>query len=682
MASVASKFLWAGHSAVGAEARPPVLQRRTVFAALLACVGYYVGSQIGFALTFRPHPVSVLWPPNSILLAVLLLTPVRAWWLMLLAAFPAHVVAQVQSHIPTPMILCYFISNSCEALIGAGCIRYLIAGQIRFDSLRSTAIFCFFGGIVGPFLSSFLDAGFVQLNHWGAGSYWEIWRIRLFSNILTALTFVPAIVTWFANRQGRAKYRKRSAYVEAALLFAGLAAASYVSLYKQAASADPALFYAPLPFLLWAALRLGSRGTTTAILLITFLAIWSTAHGHGPFAADSPEENARSIQFFLAVMAIPFLFLAAVIEERQTAEERFTKAFRASPDAISISRLSDGVLLDVNEHWLQMLGYQRDEVIGRTVFDLNIYHQSPEDRLFLIAQVAQDESVRDVESSIRTKEGNMRRVLLSAERVDLSGDPCTIVITRDITDRKEAEEATHNLAHASRLAVVGELTASIAHEINQPLGAILSNADAAELLLESDSPPLDELRTILADIRNDDMRASETIRHIRMLTRKREMQLELLEMNEVAFDVVRLVATEARRRHVPLRMEFTDAATQVFADRVHVQHVLMNLLLNAMEAMADTPAAKRRLFIRTNLNGNDTVETSVTDSGCGIPPEKLPRLFESFFTTKQNGMGLGLAITRSIIDAHHGRIFAENNPEGGATFRFDLPIHNPEVVST
>src|SRR5881275_3125064 len=111
---------------------------RVVAVALLVFAGYFLGAKIGFALTFRPHPVSVLWPPNSILLAVLLLTPVRTWWLMLLAAFPAHVVAQVQSHIPTPMILCYFISNSCEALIGAGCIRYLIPGQIRFDSLRST----------------------------------------------------------------------------------------------------------------------------------------------------------------------------------------------------------------------------------------------------------------------------------------------------------------------------------------------------------------------------------------------------------------------------------------------------------------------------------------------------------------------------------------------------------------
>src|SRR3977135_1572977 len=225
MASDASKFLWTGHCAVGAEARPPVLQRRTVLAALLVCVGYYIGSQFGFALTFRPHPVSVLLPPNSILLAVLLLTPVRTWWLMLLAAFPAHVVAQLQSHIPLPMILCYFMSNSCEALIGAGCIRYLIPGQIRFDSLRSTATFCFFGGLVGPFLSSFLDAGFVQLNHWGAGSYWEIWRIRLFSNILTALTFVPAIVTWFATRHRRSRYWERRDYLEASLLFAGLVGA-------------------------------------------------------------------------------------------------------------------------------------------------------------------------------------------------------------------------------------------------------------------------------------------------------------------------------------------------------------------------------------------------------------------------------------------------------------------------
>src|SRR5207248_8114458 len=149
----------------------------------------------GFALTLRPHPVSVLWPPNSILLSALLLTPVRIWWVLLLAAFPAHLAAQLQSNVPPTMILCWFISNSCEALIGAGCVRYLIDRPVRFDRLRNVGIFCFFAAFLGPFLSSFLDAAFVVINHWGQDSYWQVWRIRFTSNILTAITQRPLDVS-------------------------------------------------------------------------------------------------------------------------------------------------------------------------------------------------------------------------------------------------------------------------------------------------------------------------------------------------------------------------------------------------------------------------------------------------------------------------------------------------------
>lgn len=653
--------------------------RRALGSALFTFVGYYLGSHIGFALTFQPHPVSVLWPPNSILLAALLLSPVRLWWLVLAAAFPAHCLAQAQSDIPWPMLLCYFVSNSCEALIGASCIRYFIPGQIRFDNLRGTALFCVFGGLAGPFLSSFLDAGFVQMNHWGSGNYWEIWRIRFFSNVLTALTLAPSIVMWFANRDGRSRLWKRKDYLETTLLFVGLIVASYIALYKKGPSGDPLIFYGPLPFLLWAALRLGSRVTTNAVLIITFLAIWSAAHGHGPFTGESPEENARAIQMFLIVIAIPMLFLTAGIEERRAADERFAKAFRASPNAMAISRVSDGTLLDVNQQWLSMFGYRRGEVIGRTVFDLGLY-PVPEDRATIVARLANGETVRDFEGSVYTRTKGPRRALLSAERVELSGEPCLVIITQDITDRKRAEEADRDLAHAARLAVVGELTASIAHEINQPLGAILSNAEAAEMLLESDSPPLDEVRKILADIRKDDLRASETIRHIRLLTRKREMRMESLDLNEIAFEVMRLVATDARRRKVPLRTEFTASPTTVLGDRIHLQQVLMNLVLNAMDAMNETPENERQLFVRIATNGQKRVEVSVTDSGRGILPERLPRLFESFFTTKESGMGLGLAIARSIIDAHQGHILAENNSDRGATFRFDLPICNGEAI--
>src|SRR5436190_1193145 len=171
---------------------------RVVAVALLVFAGYFLGAKIGFALTFRPHPISVLWPPNSILLAVFLLTPVRIWWVILLAAFPAHLAAQMESGVPLTMILCWFISNSCEAFIGASFIRYLIDRPVRFDCLRNVGIFCLFAAFLGPFLSSFLDTAFVSLNHWGQGSYWEIWRIRFTSNVLAALTVAPLIVTFSA----------------------------------------------------------------------------------------------------------------------------------------------------------------------------------------------------------------------------------------------------------------------------------------------------------------------------------------------------------------------------------------------------------------------------------------------------------------------------------------------------
>jgi two-component system sensor kinase FixL len=347
---------------------------------------------------------------------------------------------------------------------------------------------------------------------------------------------------------------------------------------------------------------------------------------------------------------------------------------------MSIVRERDGALIDVNDHWTKMFGYQREEALGRTLFDLNLC-LSESGHVQMMVGPGQSKPIRDLECPVRTKAGEVRQVSLSADVVEMANEPCVVVTIRDITDRKLAEKANRDLVHASRVSVLGELTASIAHEINQPLGAILSNADAAELLLESDSPPLDELRKILADIRNDDLRASEIIRHIRLLTRKRAMQIQSLDIDDVTAEVVKLMEPEAQRRSVLLHAEFTAAPCRISGDRVHLQQVLMNLILNGMEAMADTPESERRLFIRTAANGKQRVEISVTDSGAGIPMEKLPRLFDSFFTTKKTGMGLGLAIAHSIIDAHHGRISAENNSDAGATFRFDLPVSDGEATS-
>jgi len=658
----------------------PVVEAGAIRAAVLVFAGYYLGARVGFALTFQPHPISVFWPPNSILLAALLLTSPRIWWFLLLAAFPAHLIAELQSQVPPTMVVCWFISNCSEAVIGAGLTRYLLTGPVRFDNLRSVAAFCLCAGFLGPFLSSFIDAGFVALNGWGQGSYVENWRARFFSNVLSSLTLAPAILTWFNFRPTQWKRISSGHALEGSVLFLGLVIASTVVLYNARTNPDPVLFYAPLPFLLWAVFRFGARATSAAILIITFLAIWSSAHGHGPFTSQSAEINARSIQMFLIVMTVPIMLLAAGIQERRKAEERFAEAFRSSPDPMSIIRRRDGILIDVNDHWVNTFGCERKDAIGRSLLDLNLC-LSKGGHVRQMIDRRQSEPIRDLDCELRTSAGEVRHVSLSADVVEMGNEPCLVVIIRDITDRKRAEEMTRDLAHASRLATVGELSASIAHEINQPLGAILSNADAAELLLESESPPLEEVRKILGDIRNDDLRASDIIRHIRLLTRKQVMQMEPLDVNEVSGDVVRLMEPEARRRNVSLRTKFTAAPGTILGDRVHLQQVLMNLILNGMEAMTDTPESERNLLVRTATNGQRTVEISVTDSGRGIPPEKLPRLFESFYTTKENGMGLGLAIVRSIIDSHRGQIFAENNSDIGATLRFDLPVSD-EVTSS
>src|SRR6266478_4604507 len=288
---------------------------RVVAVALLVFAGYFIGAKIGFALTFRPHPISVLWPPNSILLAAFLLTPVRIWLVILLAAFPAHLATQMESGVPLTMILCWFISNSCEALIGAGFIRYLIDRPVRFDRLRNVGIFCFFAAFLGPFLSSFLDAAFVSLNHWGQGGYWEIWRIRFTSNVLAALSLAPLIVTWSADGIAWLAKISRWRFLEASLAFLGLLSVNVLVFY-QLTPADSTLLYLPLPLLLWIAVRFGSRGASAAICTVGFLAIWSAGHGYGPFSTRSADENALSIQMFLIVMSVPLLLLAAVIEER------------------------------------------------------------------------------------------------------------------------------------------------------------------------------------------------------------------------------------------------------------------------------------------------------------------------------------------------------------------------------
>src|SRR6267378_6207811 len=477
------------------ESKHERLDYRTSFAALLVFAAYYVGAKIGFALTFQPHPVSVLWPPNSILLAALLLAPVRTWWLLLFAAFPAHLAAQLQSNVPPVMILCWFISNSFEALIGAGCIRYLIDRPVRFDRLRNVGIFIFFAAFLAPFLSSFADAAFVAINHWGNDSYWQVWRIRFTSNILAALTLVPLIVTWVAGGIAWLGKIRRARFLEAALLLVALLPVNAIVFYKLGPTADSALLYLPLPLLIWAAVRFGSRGASAAICVLTFLAIWSARHGYGPFSTRSADETALSIQMFLIVMSVPLLLLAAVIEERG----KGALTLRQREERVSLAAESADLAFwtidfEGKESWMSEKGraifnFGSDEPLSRELFLSSVH---PEDR------IATDEAIEraraasqtfEVEYRLLRPDGETRWLIsrvysLPNERLEVSE---LIGIAIDITAQFKADLQLQlqreEMAHMSRVSSMGELAASLAHELNQPLSAIASNAAAGRRFL-------------------------------------------------------------------------------------------------------------------------------------------------------------------------------------------------------
>ena len=362
----------------------------------------------------------------------------------------------------------------------------------------------------------------------------------------------------------------------------------------------------------------------------------------------------------------------------RASEERFRAVVEAVPNAILL--LDDqGKVTLTNPQAQALFGYAREELAGRPVELLipqwhlsahETYHQSHA----ADARAPVKGSARELYALHKDgSEVPVEVVLKPMQTVDAS---FVLVSLVDVTERRQSERTAarqrDEISHLSRVAMLGELSGSIAHEINQPLMGILSNAQAAQRFLARDDVNLDEVREILVDIVEDDKRAGEVIRRLRALLKKGEVQNRPLDINSVVDDVMRLARNDLVNRDVAVSAELTPDLPPVFGDQIQLQQVLLNLVMNACEAM-EAVSGTPQLHIRTRRADGGGVELSVSDRGGGIPPADLERVFEPFMTTKEQGIGLGLSICNTIITAHGGRLWAENIG-GGAMFRCTLPL--------
>ncbi|WP_281409044.1 ATP-binding protein [Mesorhizobium sp. SARCC-RB16n] len=372
------------------------------------------------------------------------------------------------------------------------------------------------------------------------------------------------------------------------------------------------------------------------------------------------------------------------IAERKRAEYLAAQVFESSPDAISMVG-KDHRYRRVNPVYERLWGVPVHMCIGKHVADLlgaAAFEQTIKphlDRCF------EGEEVRYTEWFTTSLGRRYLAMSYTPLRMDSSRVEAALVVVRDLTDLIMISEALRTaqaeLARVNRVTTMGQLTASIAHEVSQPITATLANAQAALRWLAGQPPNVEEVRLALDEIVKSSNRAGDVIGRIRALVKKAPPRKDRFDLNEAVRDVIALTRSEVLRQRVSLQAELARDLAPVSGDRILLQQVLLNLIMNAVEAMSSTTKGELNLRISTEIETDGGIRVAVCDSGPGLDPQSLDRVFDAFYTTKPDGMGMGLAICRSLVEAHGGRLWASANQPRGAVFQFTLPPESDETAS-
>jgi len=650
-------------SSTAAVPSPIGARARSLLLAVLIALVYGALARLGWAGAQPP----LLWPPAALMFAALLLTPVGFWKLLLVPLFIAHLAARAGSAALASAAL-EFCLTLIAVMFGALALRQRLAGAPRFDQLRDVALFA----VCAPATAA-LAALAVAGSGWIAErSPWtDLWRSGFCAQALAFLLLTPLLVAcaqrlsvWLEGATAPALARRQTREAAALALCAVIAAAIAGRLFLPLFGA---LWAAPL---LWAALRFTPLAACAVLALLGAASAW--ALHLGAFA----QERAL-LQGMLAALALVTLLCAALAAERRRALAQAQDQEKLLGLALHAAPMTSWTW-NLDSQTIAVKTAASDPFQGR-LFVNCLEHIHDDDRraveLALTAALERGEPY-EVEFRLRGADGALRSIRSrGAPQRDGRGRPARVLgMTVDISERRRREqqirEQRQELAHLGRVAMLGELSGAITHELNQPLTTVLSNAQAAQQLLEGAAPDLDEIRAILDDIVAENKRAGEIIRRLRTLLKKGEIQLQEVDINELVLEVIGLEHSDLIARNVSVSTRLAPQLPLVRADRVQIQQVLLNLMMNAGDAMAQTHG-ERLIRIGTCFEAG-FVQIRVGDRGPGLPARYPERIFEAFFTTKEQGLGLGLTICRSIINAHGGELHARDTGQG-ALFTVALP---------
>lgn len=520
-------------------------------------IGYYFAARLGLSFRFQNSLIGVVWVANGVLLSALVLTPPSRWPWVLIVTASSHFAAMAPD-VEIWRILWQIGFNALFTTSMATVLRRLVGLPLSFSTRRQALAYMATAFGLPALFALTTPAVVRSVLHLEDYTPLLAWMRVTLSNATAMLLVTPVILLWAQHGLRPLLQVRPRQLLETSAVLLFLVSVGLVAFGTGGEIARfPSLLVLMFPPLLWAAVRLGPLGASTALLVIAVLSVWGTARQLGPFVMVADAYRVTSLQLFWITMCMPILLLAAVMREREQADEQ-----------------------------------------------------------------------------------------VQAQR--------------------------NQLAHVTRVATAGELSGALAHELRQPLMAILANAEAAGALLARGDGHGQEIRAILHDIAEQDKYAANVITRMRTFLQEREPRVESLELEPLVRDALALARAVVDRLGIEVETDIAAGLPQVRGDPVQLLQVVLNLIVNGCEAMSAEPPRERQLRLQVEHTDGAYVELTVEDRGIGLPAGTPNRIFEPFFTTKDKGLGLGLAIGRSIVTAHGGRLWGENNPERGATFHLLL----------